>query len=103
MARARESSEGFGRFVRSLVGLDRQAVNEAFGEFLAGGAASADQIEFVGLIVEHLTAQGVMDPGLLYESPFTDIAPQGPENVFDMKRTDRLFEVIDAFNASAVA
>lgn len=44
-----------------------------------------------------------MDPGLLYESPFTDIAPQGPENVFDMKRTGRLFEVIDAFNASAVA
>ena len=101
--RARATSEGFGRFVRSLVGLDRQAVNEAFGEFIGGGSASADQIEFIGLIVEHLTAQGVLDPGLLYESPFTDIAPQGPENVFDMKRTDRLFEVIDAFNASAVA
>lgn len=101
--RARETSEGFGRFVRSLVGLDRQSLNAAFGEFIAGGSASADQIEFIGLIVEHLTAQGVMDPGLLYESPFTDIAPQGPENVFDMKRTDRLFEVIDAFNASAVA
>ncbi|MCW4116281.1 DEAD/DEAH box helicase family protein [Aurantimonas sp. MSK8Z-1] len=101
--RARETSEGFGRFVRSLVGLDRQAVNDAFAEFIAGGSASAEQIEFIGLIVEHLTAQGVMDPGLLYESPFTDIAPQGPENVFDIKRTDRLFQVIDAINGSAVA
>lgn len=44
-----------------------------------------------------------MDPGLLYESPFTDIAPQGPENVFDMKCTDRLFEMIEALNSSAVA
>ncbi|MCQ8783756.1 DEAD/DEAH box helicase family protein [Mangrovibrevibacter kandeliae] len=101
--RARETSEGFGRFVRSLVGLDRKAVNDAFAEFIAGGSASAEQIEFIGLIVEHLTAQGVMDPGLLYESPFTDIAPQGPENVFDIKRTDRLFQVIDAINGSAVA
>ena len=32
--RARETSRGFGRFVRSLVGLDRAAVNEAFSEFL---------------------------------------------------------------------
>jgi type I restriction enzyme, R subunit len=31
--RARETSKGFGRFVRSLVGLDRSA----FGEFLAAG------------------------------------------------------------------
>ncbi|MEN3793916.1 type I restriction-modification enzyme R subunit C-terminal domain-containing protein [Fulvimarina sp. MAC3] len=69
----------------------------------AGGMASADQIEFIGLIVEHLTSEGVMDPGLLYESPFTDIAPHGPENVVDIRRTDRLFEVIGRLNDSAVA
>ena len=33
--RARETSHGFGRFVRSLVGLDRAAVSEAFSEFLS--------------------------------------------------------------------
>lgn len=101
--RARETSDGFGRFVRSLVGLERDAVNEAFSEFIVGGVASADQIEFIGLVVEHLTAQGVMDPGLLYESPFTDIAPQGPENVFDETRVTRLFRRIETFNDSAMA
>ena len=30
--RAREVSQGFGQLVRSLVGLDRAAVNEAFGD-----------------------------------------------------------------------
>ncbi|MEE7456196.1 restriction endonuclease subunit R [Methylorubrum populi] len=101
--RAREASAGFGRFVRSLVGLDRQAVNDAFAGFLGSGTASREQIEFVGLVVDHLTAQGVMEPGLLYESPFTDVAPQGPEQVFDDAETSRLFEVIDALNRSAVA
>ncbi|GJD44196.1 UvrABC system protein B [Methylobacterium cerastii] len=100
---ARKASAGFGRFVRSLVGLDRQAVNDAFAEFLGGGTATREQIEFIGLVVDHLTAQGVMEPGLLYESPFTDVAPQGPEQVFDDVRTTRLFEVIDALNQSAVA
>lgn len=44
-----------------------------------------------------------MDPGLLYESPFTDVAPQGPEQVFDDVMNSRLFEVIEALNRSAVA
>ncbi|WP_455985375.1 type I restriction-modification enzyme R subunit C-terminal domain-containing protein [Methylorubrum extorquens] len=101
--RAREASAGFGRFVRSFVGLDRQAVNDAFAEFLGSGTASREQIEFVGLVVDHLTAQGVTEPDLLYESPFTDVAPQGPEQVFDDAETSRLFEVIEALNQSAVA
>src|SRR6185312_9778393 len=75
--RARETSQGFGRFVRSVVGLDRAAVTEAFGEFLAAGTATAAQIEFVNMVIEHLTDQGVLDPALLYDPPFTDVAPTG--------------------------
>lgn len=98
---AAELSKGLGRFIRSLVGLERGAVAEAFSAFLSTGTASADQMEFIDLVIEHLTQQGVMDPKLLYESPFTDIAPSGPEQVFPMKRTDELIEVIDSFNKSA--
>jgi type I restriction enzyme R subunit len=101
--RAREVGHGFGRFVRSLVGLDRQAVNEAFADFVAPGTATAAQIEFVGLVIEHLTHQGTMDPGLLYSPPFTDIAPTGPEQVFDELRVGKIFSTINALNESAVA
>lgn len=101
--RARDVGHGFGRFVRSLVGLDRQAVNEAFVEFVAPGTATAAQIEFVGLVIEHLTHQGTMDPGLLYEPPFTDIAPTGPEQVFEEFRVRKLFAKIRELNESAVA
>jgi type I restriction enzyme, R subunit len=101
--RARETSHGFGRFVRSMVGLDRAAVSEAFSEFLAAGIASAAQIEFINMVIEHLTDQGVMDPALLYEAPFTDLAPTGPEKLFDEENVTRLFTKIQAINDSAVA
>jgi type I restriction enzyme R subunit len=101
--RARKTSHGFGRFVRSLVGLDRSAVSEAFGEFLAAGAATAAQIEFINMVIEHLTDQGMMDPGLLYEAPFTDLAPTGPEKLFNEEKVARLFTKIRTINDSAVA
>jgi hypothetical protein len=43
------------------------------------------------------------DPALLYEPPFTDIAPTGPERVFDEARVARLFSKIREINDSAVA
>jgi type I restriction enzyme R subunit len=101
--RARESSKGFGRFVRSLVGLDRAAVSEAFSEFLSAGAATAAQIEFINMVIEHLTDQGVMEPDLLYEAPFTDVAPTGPDQLFDEEKVARLFKSIQDINDSAVA
>jgi type I restriction enzyme R subunit len=44
-----------------------------------------------------------MEPGLLYESPFTDVAPQGSEQVFNDVETIQLFEVIEVLNRSAVS
>ena len=79
IARAREESHGLGLFVRSLVGLDREAATEAFDRYLSDTTFSANQLRFVKLIVEHLTANGVMEVARLYESPFTDNAPHGPD------------------------
>ena len=101
--RARETSQGFGRFVRSLVGLDRAAVSEAFGGFIAAGTATAAQIEFINMVIEHLTDQGMMDPELLYEPPFTGVAPTGPEHLFDEAKVVRLVSKIREINDSAVA
>ncbi len=52
---AAEESQGLGLFVRSLVGLDRQAAKEALAGFLNSKTWSANQIEFVNLIVNQLT------------------------------------------------
>lgn len=101
--KAKQESHGLGLFVRSLVGLDREAAKQAFAGFLGGKTLAANQIEFVDLIVNHLTEHGVMDASLLYESPFTDLTPIGPEGLFTPPQLDELFAVLDQVRASALA
>ena len=56
---ALQSDGGIPRFVRALVGLDREAAKRAFAEFLENRRLSADQLEFLNLIIGHLTERGV--------------------------------------------
>jgi type I restriction enzyme R subunit len=79
---AGEQTGGLGLFVRSLVGLDRSAASEAFEQYLDGTKLSVEQVRFVNLIVDELTANGVMEPQRLFESPYTDHAPTGPDFFF---------------------
>jgi type I restriction enzyme R subunit len=101
--RAAEESQGLGLFVRSLVGLDRQAAKEALADFLNGKTWSANQIEFVNLIVNHLTEHGVTEPARLYESPFTDLTPRGPDGLFSSSQIDELERVLTSVRLMAIA
>jgi type I restriction enzyme R subunit len=103
ISRAKETSHGLGLFVRSLVGLDREVAKQAMGGFLAGKSLSANQIEFVNLIVNHLTEHGVMEASALYESPFTDLTPRGPEGLFSSAQVNELIGVLDRVRTAAIA
>ena len=50
--RAAEECNGFGLFIRALVGLDRNAAKELFAEFLADGTITATQIRFINEIID---------------------------------------------------
>ena len=91
---AREQSHGLGIFIRSLVGLDREAAVEAFSQFTAGTKATPDQIEFIDLVVQELTQNGVMEADRLYQTPFIDISPQGPEGIFPSAKVDQMIRVL---------
>ncbi|WP_307968035.1 type I restriction-modification enzyme R subunit C-terminal domain-containing protein [Sinorhizobium medicae] len=86
---------GLGLFIRSLVGLDREAAKHAVASFLDGKTLSANQIEFVNLIVDYLTDRGVMDPRRLYESPFTDLDDQGVSGVFPAADVKVLIQLLN--------
>ena len=101
--KAKDESHGLGLFVRSLIGMDRSAAKEAFATFLTGKTLSANQIDFINLVINHLTEHGVMEAKALYESPFTDIAPQGPDGIFSSGQVDELIAVLDTVKKSAAA
>jgi type I restriction enzyme R subunit len=101
--RAAAESHGLGLFVRSLVGMDRSAAKEAMASFLAGKSLSANQIEFVNLIIDHLTEHGVVTPDRLYESPFTDLTPRGPEALFSTGELDELLRTLASVREKALA
>jgi type I restriction enzyme, R subunit len=101
IALAQEQGAGLGVFVRALIGLDRAAAKELFNEFLSTGTATANQIEFLNLLIDHLTEQGVLEAARLYESPFTDLSPAGPEALFSEAQIDRIAEVLRDVRANA--
>ena len=94
---------GLGIFVRTLVGLDREAAKRAFDDFQASRTLSADQIEFLNMIIDYLTERGVMDPRLLYESPFTDLDAMGVEGVFETADVVELVGILEDVRKRAAA
>jgi type I restriction enzyme R subunit len=100
---ATEQNEGLGIFIRSLIGLDRETAKQALSQFVVGGVVTASQIEFIGLIVDELTANGVMDVSRLYQAPFTDVNSQGPEAIFPVAKVTEIMRVLDDIRERARA
>ncbi|WP_188055647.1 type I restriction-modification enzyme R subunit C-terminal domain-containing protein [Oryzomonas rubra] len=95
--------QSLGTFIRSLVGLDREAASEAFGEFLHDTAYSATQIRFIDQIISYLTQNGTMEPGLLYEPPFTDLHDEGLDGVFGDDGATKVILLLEEINLKAAA
>ncbi len=101
--RAKEESQGLGLFVRSLVGLDREVAKQELDKFISGKNLNSNQIEFVNMIVDYLTAHGIMNGAILYESPFTDITSSGPDGLFTSTQVDELFSILEEVYKRAAA
>ena len=85
------------------MGLDRAAAKEAFAGFLTGRALTPRQIEFIDLIINELTEQGVMEPSRLYEQPFTGLSAEGPEAVLGDAGTDQVVGILEEIERQAAA
>jgi type I restriction enzyme R subunit len=91
-----------GVFVRSILGLDKVAVQEAFSEFLSNGPLNSVQIEFVNDIIKLLTYKGQIDPRMLFEQPFTKFHESGVAGVFELN-AKRIIEIVEDTNRKAIA
>lgn len=92
-----------------MIGLDRGAAKEAFADFLEVTMLTGNQVEFSDMIANHFAEHGVMGAAPLYDSPFTDVAPQAqttcllPDDLYISEKLDRLVAVLDRVRAATVA
>lgn len=91
-----------GEFIRSIVGLDVLAAQEAFAAFIQAGQLRADQMTFINQIISHLTKNGTIDKRMLFESPFTNLHDQGLLGVFDEAAATKVIQLIDHVNENAL-
>ena len=87
--------------MRETCGGTRAAATEAFADLLGDSHFSAAEISFIQLIIDDLTANGVMDAAHLYEAPFTAHAPTGPDRLLAPSEVESSIVLLDDVRASA--
>ncbi|MDW4572116.1 DEAD/DEAH box helicase family protein [Microbacterium sp. M3] len=92
---------GLGRLVRSIVGMERSAIEESLADFVSAPGFTHRQHAFVDLVVQQLTIAGYLDPRRLYEDPFDGVAPEGPDEIFSDAQITDLIARIRRFDDSA--
>ncbi|KAA2267000.1 DUF4145 domain-containing protein [Solihabitans fulvus] len=102
ISQAKTNSGGLGLFVRSLVGLDREAAVAAFSKFQEGKTFTSAQLRFVNEVVDYLTYNGALNIDILYRAPFNSIAPGGPEDIFLEIDIQAMITTIHSVTATAV-
>jgi type I restriction enzyme, R subunit len=86
--------------VRNLVGLDRNAAFSSFSRFLNDRSLSAPQIRFVEMVIDQLTARGVLEAEALYEPPFSNLHAEGPDALFAGRENvmEGVFKTLESFS-----
>ena len=95
---ARSEEPSLAHFVRNMVGMDRAAAQRAFSGFLSDQSLTPPQIRFVEMVIDQLTARGVMEASALYEPPFSHLHAGGPEALFGGRKNviEGIFDTLKA-------
>ncbi|MDQ6420515.1 DEAD/DEAH box helicase family protein [Paenibacillus sp. LHD-117] len=96
-----ENENSFGVFVRSLLGLDRSAAQDAFANLLQRTNLNANQINFINMIIDYLTVNGILEPGKLLDQPFVSLHQEGVYGLFDEDTVDDIVNVVQTLKEGA--
>lgn len=90
-----------GVFIRSILGLDTNAAREAFSTFLSNAPLTSIQIEFINNLIQQFTQNGIIEPSMLFEQPFTKFHESGIGGVFPIN-AERIISIIEETNKRAI-
>jgi type I restriction enzyme R subunit len=93
-----ETAGHLDRAIRGIIGLDAEAVQGRFAEFVQRHPElAAHQVKFLDLLQNHISRYGSIEVERLYEPPFTLLHSDGLDGVFDGPLADELLAVIGSF------
>lgn len=90
------------KLVRQVVGLDPQAANEAFSEFISNEKLNVNQSRFVKLIVDYVIKNGVIEKKVLSEDPFRAVGSIVDLFKDNMEDARSILNVIDEINKNSI-
>ena len=85
-------------FIRSLVGMERKVVNEAFSGFLSENSFNSKQIDCINIIIDNYVKNGFFETSQLQGQPFKDYHVNGIIGLFGDDNTIRLVNTIREIN-----
>ncbi|MFZ4412593.1 MAG: type I restriction-modification enzyme R subunit C-terminal domain-containing protein [Bacteroidales bacterium] len=89
-----------GKFIRSILGIDVNAAKQAFAG-ISHQNFNSQQIRFIDTIINFLTVNGIIDPKMLFEPPFTDVNSGGITALYDGETTGKIIALINEINHNA--
>ena len=94
-----ETAEPLDYAIRSIIGMDADAVNVRFADFIFSHPGwTANQMSFLNLLKNHISRYGAIEIDDLYEPPFTNLHSDGLDGVFmDEEMIDELIGIIASF------
>jgi len=91
-----------GKFVRSILGMDEEATQITFSEFIDKGNLRTDQIQFIRTLINHLKNNGILELSQLAQPPFTDSNDHGIFGLFEDEDQDKIIRLVEQLNNNAV-
>jgi type I restriction enzyme R subunit len=97
------NNQSLGIFIRSILGLERNAVSSIFAEFLERSQYNSRQIDFINAIVNSFTVNGTLEPKMLYQPPFTEIDSNSVSGLFNDPDCEKIITLMKQINIKSVA
>ena len=76
------------------MGLERNAAKSVFADFISRSPLTPDQMRFLNEIIKRLIKNGLMNPGELFEAPFTDFHSTGLFGVMGEQQAKEVVNLI---------
>lgn len=92
-----------GEFIRSVVGLDKTEAKNAFSKIVNFANLNAQQIQFMDVLINYFSVNGILEIQQLFHPPFSDVYSGGIVQLFGNESAKNIADTIIEINGNCMA